>query len=164
MPGVSARLHEEVSSMVGKTKRPTKEERERLKVSKENIPCLCCLIDTARTRLPTIQHVTSGGRRLGHMHTYSSCEWHHLGIPPDVGGPSFADGRKPFERHYGKEDDLVLLQDFLYGQYQNMPWLEYNIPTSTLYSMLMMHRDMLEDPNEAYDRPRYSTHGFATRH
>lgn len=126
--------------MVGKTKRATADEARRMTVLKENVPCLCCLIDTARIRLPTIQHVTRGRKRLGHGFTYPSCEWHHLALPPDVGGPSLADGRKPFEAHYGPEEFLVRMADYCLDQYDESPWIDYNVPTSVIAALQEAHR------------------------
>jgi hypothetical protein len=87
--------------------------------------CLPCALDRNK-RQSTIQHVTQGGRRLGHMYTYGSCPWHHQGIKEDgysrqdmIGllGPSFAMGRRQFEAKYGNERNvLVPLQTWCFGR------------------------------------------------
>ena len=92
--------------------------------------CLPCLINQ-RQRVATIQHVTEGGRRLGHMYTYGSCTWCHLGMTDgdynnqDMTGflgPSFAHSRKTFEEFYGDERDvLVKLQTWML----NNDWQPY---------------------------------------
>ena len=84
--------------------------------------CLPCLIDNKK-RQAEIQHVTSGGRRLGHLYTYGLCPYHHRGLN-DIGitgremsklvGPSFAHSRKTYEQFYGDERDvLVKLQTWV---------------------------------------------------
>ena len=107
--------------MVGRAKPATKAQRQRMAVIAE-MGCLPCLIQRAE-RPATIQHVTEGGRRLGHDYTYGSCTWHHLGTKEQgwsmqemmgILGPSFAHGRKNFEEVYGDERDvLVRLQDWV---------------------------------------------------
>jgi hypothetical protein len=86
------------------------------------VGCLLCLLKRQERR-GTVQHVTEGGRRLGHDYTYSSCPWHHQGVKEHgwsmqemMGalGPSFAHGRKNFEEVYGDERNvLVRLQDWV---------------------------------------------------
>lgn len=127
--------------MVGKTKAATAEERRRLVILKENCPCLPCLLDTGRVRLPTIQHVSRGYKRKGHEFTYPSCQWHHLGSPPAVGGPALSEGRKPFERHYGPEENLVELADLMVAWYEHDPWIDYNVPTSLVGHLQSIHRE-----------------------
>lgn len=109
-------------------------------VLKENCPCLPCLLDTGRMRLPTIQHVSRGYKRLGHGYTYPACEWHHLGLPPSIGGPSLANGRRPFEAHYGPEEFLVRLADYMLEAYDNSPWMDYNVPTSVIAALQEAHK------------------------
>lgn len=107
--------------MAGKAKPPTKAQQQRMAVIAE-VGCLPCLINR-QERQATIQHVTAGGRRLGHDYTYGSCVWHHLGTKEQgwsrqemsgILGPSFADGRRYFEEVFGDERDvLVRLQDWV---------------------------------------------------
>lgn len=136
--------------MVGKTKTPTKDEKRRMTVLKENIPCIPCLLVVGKVRLPSIQHTVSGMTRDGHEHTYSSCDWHHFGYPlenwqslpgRDGGanqassgllGPSFSMGRKPFESFFGSERLLVAIASRLVASFENSPWMDYNIPHDVL--------------------------------
>ena len=84
--------------------------------------CLPCMINN-KVRQATIQHVTEGGRRLGHEYSYGSCPWHHQAVTEGsmttqqmIGllGPSFAHGRREFESEYGDERDvLVRLQNWV---------------------------------------------------
>lgn len=63
-----------------------------------------------------VQHLTSGGRRLGNDKTIPLCAWHHRGQLPDgmttsdatqFYGPSFAKSRREFESCYGSEEYLL---------------------------------------------------------
>ena len=87
--------------------------------------------------------------RDGHEHTYSSCEWHHFGTPLEnwrgqpghlggakqvtmgLLGPSFAQGRKPFEAFFGREELLVRIASYLVDAYERDPWIDYNVPYTT---------------------------------
>lgn len=131
--------------MVGKSKRPTADEKRRMTILKENIPCIPCLM-LRKNRLPSIQHTVSGMTRDGHLSTYSSCDWHHFGhplenwesLPGHLGGatqatsgllgPSFASGRKPFEQFFGPEKLLVTIATRLVASFELNPWLDYNVP------------------------------------
>lgn len=131
--------------MVGKAKTPTAQEKRRMTVLKENIPCVPCLM-LRKNRLPSIQHTVSGMTREGHLSTYSSCDWHHFGhplpnwetLPGSIGGanqacsgllgPSFAHGRKPFESFFGKESLLVAIASRLVASFEKSPWIDYSVP------------------------------------
>lgn len=132
--------------MVGKTKPPTKDEKRRMTILKENVPCIPCLLVVGRVRLPSIQHTVSGMRRDGHMHTYSACDWHHFGyplenwksLPGHLGGPnqassgllgpSIAQGKRTFESFFGPERLLVKIASRLVASYEKSPWIDYNVP------------------------------------
>jgi hypothetical protein len=131
--------------MVGSTKAPNKDEKRRMTVLKENVPCIPCLM-VGKIRLPSIQHTVSGMTRDGHDSTYSSCEWHHFGhplenwqsLPGHIGGanqassgllgPSFAMGRRPFESFFGPEALLVAIASRLVASFERSPWMDYNVP------------------------------------
>jgi len=131
--------------MVGKTKAPTKDEKRRMEILKENVPCIPCLL-IGKVRLPSIQHTVSGMTRDGHDSTYSSCEWHHFGhplenwqqLPGAAGGanqatsgllgPSFAWGRRPFEEYFGTEALLVKIASRLVASFEKSPWIDHNVP------------------------------------
>lgn len=132
--------------MVGKTKPPTKDEKRRMTILKENIPCIPCLLVVDKVRLPSIQHTVSGMTRDGHQSTYSACDWHHFGhplenwqtLPGHIGGakqatsgllgPSFAWGRRPFEAFFGPEELLVKIASRLVASFEQSPWIDYNVP------------------------------------
>jgi hypothetical protein len=131
--------------MVGKTKAPTADQKRRMTILKENVPCIPCLM-IGKIRLPSIQHTVSGMRRNGHDSTYSSCDWHHFGhplenwqnLPGAAGGakqatsgllgPSFAHGRRPFESFFGEERLLCSLASRLVASFQQSEWIDYNVP------------------------------------
>lgn len=131
--------------MVGKTKTPTKSEKRRMTILKENVPCIPCLM-IGKKRLPSIQHTVSGMTRDGHQSTYSSCDWHHFGyplenwenLPGNAGGakqatsgllgPSFANGRRPFEEFFGREALLVSIASRLVASFEKSPWIDYDVP------------------------------------
>lgn len=132
--------------MVGRTKKPTKEEKKRMTILKEHVPCIPCLLVVNKIRLPSIQHTVSGMTRDGHLSTYSSCDWHHFGhpleswqnLPGAAGGakqatsgllgPSFAWGRRPFESFFGPESLLVTIASRLVASYESYPWIDYHVP------------------------------------
>lgn len=123
--------------MVGKTKTPTKAEKQRMTTLKENVPCIPCLMATRKVRLPSIQHTVSGMRRDGHMSTYSCCDWHHFGMRQDgmtnqqmsgLLGPPLTFGRNEYESFFGPEALLVKLATFLVEEFEKRPWLDYDVP------------------------------------
>ncbi len=78
--------------------------------------CVVCRIQHGAFVANEVQHLTSGGRRLGHRYTIPLCAWHHRGIcsgsitTPEmtrIYGPSFANGRKEFEAAFGSEAHLL---------------------------------------------------------
>ena len=94
-------------------------------------------------RHTSIEHVTESGFRVGegsaqHEASLGLCTWHHYGRCKSstvrqrmIGefGPSLADGRKPFEEHFGDEVHVLIpTQDYLLEQFADTPWPEYNLP------------------------------------
>jgi len=78
--------------------------------------CVVCRIQHGAYVDAEIQHLTAGGRRLGHRHTIPLCAWHHRGIcagsitTPEmtrIYGPSFANSRAEFEGAFGSEEHLL---------------------------------------------------------
>lgn len=124
--------------MVGQTKAPTGDEKRRLAVLKEHVPCIPCLVSVKRIRLPTIQHLVEGFKRLGHTYTYPSCAWHHQANPEswsveyceEVLGPSLENGKRTFQAAFGLERDLVKVADFLIESYLNAKWDGYKVPAN----------------------------------
>lgn len=56
-------------------------------------------------------------------------------------GPSLANGRKPFEAHYGPEEFLVRCADYVLDQWdENGPWIDYNVPSSVIAALQEAHR------------------------
>ena len=85
---------------------------------------------------PLSQQV-EGMKRVGHLHTYSSCEWHHFGYAFGgasnqrmIGelGPSLAHGKRTFQEFFGSERVLVHIQDRFYATYKKSPWFDYGVP------------------------------------
>ena len=109
--------------MVGQTAPRTTADNERLDIITE-IGCLPCLLN-GWSESATVQHVTEGGRRLGHQSTYGGCPYHHLGNRPDGYsgpmnesfeewyGPSFARNKQAFISRYGPERLLIQVTDAL---------------------------------------------------
>ena len=122
--------------MVGRAKPPTKAEKARMTFLKEHMPCLPCLLAVNMPRMPSVQHVVEGMKRVGHMYTYSSCEYHHFGIynqgaaQDNYGklGPSLAHGKRTFQEFFGSERVLVHIQDRFYATYKKSPWFDYDVP------------------------------------
>lgn len=131
--------------MVGKTAPVRRQDEIRFKVITEYVGCLCCAIDAQHLghediSLTTIEHVTDRGRRLPdeHQATIGLCPWHHQAVPWArlskkemrlILGPSLAEGRKPFEEHYGDEVQVLLpLQDQVIIWFAADPWPEYTMP------------------------------------
>ena len=96
-------------------KAPTAAEAERMdKLSQAG--CVVCRLSYGAYVPAEIQHLTSGGRRKGHMFTIPLCPWHHRGVcnnglTPEymtsIMGPSFAHSRKDFEKTFGSEEYLL---------------------------------------------------------
>lgn len=96
-------------------KAPTQSEQQRLdKLSRSG--CVVCRLQHGAYVDGEIQHLTAGGRRLGHTHTINLCPWHHRGVcvgtftKPEmtrIYGPSFANSRKEFEQAFGTEEYLL---------------------------------------------------------
>jgi len=91
----------------------------------------------------SIEHVTESGFRVGkdslqHEASIGLCTWHHYGRCRSstvrqrmIGefGPSLADGRKPFEEHFGDEVHILIpTQDYMLELFADTPWPEYNLP------------------------------------
>ena len=104
-------------SVVGKTPRILKNERQRLDTIVTYCGCLPCLLIGHLDRHTTIEHVTEHGRRVGkgsdtHLATIGLCTWHHFGHRPNSStrqhmagefGPPLAWGRREFEEYFGDE-------------------------------------------------------------
>jgi hypothetical protein len=126
--------------VVGKTKTPTKAEKDRMTILKEHVPCIPCLLATRKVRLPSIQHTVSGMTRDGHMSTYSACDWHHFGIRQEGStnqqmsgmlGPPLTFGRREYESFFGPESLLVAIASKLVSNFQEYPWMDYDVPYET---------------------------------
>ncbi len=104
--------------MVGKTKAPTKAQKQRFQKLQE-LGCICCLKEGGY-RAPDIHHITDCGRRMGHDYTIPLCPYHHRGVITDpheiYRGPSLADGKRPFETCYGTELELLSQVNNLIGE------------------------------------------------
>ena len=116
----------------------SKADKERMGLIKSNMPCLPCILAVSRVRLPSVQHVVEGRKRLGHQETYASCEWHHFGMNHDgmsrqemsgLLGPSLAHGKRSFQAFFGPERLLVKLQNKLIASFVDSPWIDYAMPS-----------------------------------
>lgn len=108
------------STLKPRSEPATKEERARYAALK-CMPCAACRQIGIYNLWSDVQHITSGGRRIGNYDTYPLCKWHHQGIIP-VGyglknstetmakfGPSFAKSKREFEARFGTEEELLAL-------------------------------------------------------
>lgn len=94
--------------MVGKTKAPTKAQKRRMRLLKEEVGCMACRLDGLGYVPPDIHHLLSGGRRIGHDATVPLCPWHHRGVRALVViGPSLANSPRDFHRAYGSDQELL---------------------------------------------------------
>jgi hypothetical protein len=84
--------------------------------------CICCRILLGEYVETEVNHILSGGVRVGHEATYCLCPWHHRGVPnmgwtarmmEDRYGPSLARGSKPFHRAFGSDAELLDYQNKL---------------------------------------------------
>lgn len=101
--------------MVGRTKSPTKADRQRFRILQE-LGCVACRLEGRYGVAPQIHHITDRGRRMGHQYTVPLCPWHHQGIPPNglttpeaerVAGPSLERSKARFVERYGTEMELL---------------------------------------------------------
>lgn len=106
-------------------KAPTAAERERLEAL-PRVGCLACHC-LYEYREAQVHHIVEGGRRIRNEHRYTIglCPWHHESIKPDgwsadrarreLGPPLSGEhgDRREFERRFGRERDLLVLQDFM---------------------------------------------------
>lgn len=105
--------------MVGKTERPTEEQRKHLdKIA--SMPCICCQKENiAQPSRTEIHHITDGGYRKhsgGHFSVLPLCSFHHRGVPRDGWtvskttyeyGPSLELHKRTFVATYGTERELL---------------------------------------------------------
>jgi hypothetical protein len=113
------------------TGKPTKAQSDRFDAMRR-LGCIACRMN-AKHGLPTatfgsnnleIQHLLSGGRRIGHDATVCLCHYHHQGkrLPVDgdgycaharVFGPSFGHEPTAFRMFYGREEEQLAYQNKL---------------------------------------------------
>jgi hypothetical protein len=101
--------------MVGKTKPATKAEKARMdRISQ--MRCVACWMTGLCCGKTEVHHLTSGGRRRGHMDSVPLGQWHHRGIPLEGYtsnqmrlhfGPSLRLESKAFRATYGTDDELL---------------------------------------------------------
>lgn len=109
--------------MVGRAKRATRPEQDRLQALHE-MPCLCCQMrKIEQPNRTTAHHLLSGGKRRGHMYTLNLCEWHHYARPVVITrssieghtdewmtekyGPSLVLGSRAFHEAFGSDEQLL---------------------------------------------------------
>ena len=115
---------------MGPTDRITAKDRERFETM-QRIGCLVSLVYFGKSGTPgTVHHILEGGRRLGHQATLYLHPWFHQGQPPTVRqagrirqlsqaeamalyGPSLELNQGAFERRFGTQRDLLVMQDNL---------------------------------------------------
>ena len=101
----------------------TKEEKQRFERMAE-IGCIACRLQGLKKPLwaPEIHHLIDGMKRRGHSDTICLCTWHHRGVQSPgmnlkemsrFAGPSLYHDGKAFKEVYGKDDELLKLQNKL---------------------------------------------------
>lgn len=101
--------------MVGKTKTPTKAQRQRIEEVK-SMGCIACWMGSGALVAAEYHHIVSG-YRMGHDYGIPLCPWHHRGQPLSVDqrpsecrelmGPSLALQKRAFVEEYGTELELL---------------------------------------------------------
>ena len=141
--------------MVGRSKPPTKAEKDHMDVSKRYISCIPCILVGHVNSLADYHHVVEAQRRLGHKCGYSSCLWHHRGMKDGpwrdlttqamIGmfGPSLAHGKKPFRAFFGNEVLLVRVQDFAIKLYKRYQWNEFEMSQFVGSRIRSYHVDLM---------------------
>lgn len=113
--------------MVGKTKKPTKEEQRRFQAI-QSIGCLPCRMEGLFNVPCEIHHVVEGAYRRGHSYTYGVCPYHHRGLTPEgliedtaykIAGPSMALNKKQYQERYGTEQELLWEQERLIKMWES---------------------------------------------
>ena len=116
----------------------TKAEKARMQAIKDS-GCIACMLATRSTQAPDVHHLTSGGRRNGHMQTIGLCPYHHRGYilegqtkqsMSSVFGPSYAWGRKTFAEFFGDDEGLLKVQNAVLASFAENPWYNYAVPTN----------------------------------
>lgn len=90
---------------MGPSKPPTKAERQHMARVAE-MGCIACRKDGHPDTPASVHHIVQGNRRLGHMYTLPLCYAHHQGGGL-AGVPSVHQAKRPFERRYGTELELL---------------------------------------------------------
>lgn len=88
---------------MGPSKTPNKAEREWMDAIAQAGCCACK--QEGYTTPAEVHHITSAGRRMGHLFTIPLCRWHHqLG---DADRPSVHGAKRSFEAKYGTQLELL---------------------------------------------------------
>lgn len=90
--------------MKARNEKRTKEEDAHLAALKQ-MPCIINNRDCGNGH--EIQHVTDGGRRLGHFYTIPACFNHHQRQSPLPFGEAMDKGARTFAAKYGSSASLV---------------------------------------------------------
>lgn len=105
------------------TGKATKAEQRRFDAMLE-IGCLCCLLNGHPETPGEIHHLTSAGRRRGHLESLCLCPGHHRGVFDrpykewkEIHGPSFAKEPRQFAEVFADDDTLLEIQDSLVNGY-----------------------------------------------
>lgn len=113
--------------------------------------CIATMLATGRySQPPDIHHLTSGGRRQGHMSTIGLSPWHHRGLKTNglsnqqmsgIYGPSFVHGRRGFEEFFGTDWGLLQIQNLVLKHWVRNPWHNY-VP----------HRDVCREAHQMWTK------------
>jgi hypothetical protein len=96
-------------------KPPTKAESDHMDRVKR-MGCIVTRLNFGAYADCDVHHITSGGRRLGHMHVIPLSPWYHRAVPAgtmtpalmrEFYGPSLAESKAEFESRFGTEAELL---------------------------------------------------------
>jgi Recombination enhancement, RecA-dependent nuclease len=98
---------------MGPSKSPSKLEREWMS-RVADFGCVACKQD-GHDSPASVHHITSGFRRMGHLHTIGLCEAHHKSDGRQV--PSVHFQKRTFAARYGSELELLARLQVALGVY-----------------------------------------------
>lgn len=101
---------------MGPTKAANAVEREWFALIAD-VPCRACAKD-GEWSAAEVHHITSAGRRMGHLFTLRLCPTHHRGDGKKV--PSVHGSKRTFERVYGTQMQLLAELQVAVGRYDKV--------------------------------------------
>lgn len=91
---------------VGDAMKPTKDEKRWMDAI-TRLGCCVCLGEGLGPSKAVVHHITSGGRRRGHLHTIPLCPSHHNSGLNNSFIVSVHPWKSRFQARYGSEEELL---------------------------------------------------------